>query len=380
MNLLIAPDSFKESLSSAQAALQIEAGFREIFPDVRCVRIPLADGGEGTVEALVTATAGRIEQVQVSGPLGEPVEAFFGVCGNGRTAVIEMAAASGLALVSPALRNPMKTTTYGTGELIRAALDLGIRHLIIGIGGSATCDGGAGMLQALGAKLRDKDGKDLVQGGAALSHLHSIDLDGLDRRLGECDIEVACDVDNPLTGPKGAAAVFGPQKGATQAMVAQLDAALGHYARVIKDGLGVEVADLPGAGAAGGLGAALMTVLKARLRPGIRVVMEATELDKAILQCDLVITGEGRLDSQSLHGKTPIGVARLAKQLGKPVIVIAGSLSLDASSAKARGIDAAFSMVPGVCTLETALAQAETNLRNLARNLAATLRLGMALR
>ncbi|MEF2072900.1 glycerate kinase [Consotaella aegiceratis] len=376
MKIVIAPDSFKESLSAADVAKAIEAGFREVFPDADYVRIPVADGGEGTVEAMVATTGGAIMRQSVTGPLGEPVEAFYGLSGDGTMAVIEMAAASGLMQVEPGRRDPLTTTTYGVGELIRAALDHGSRRFIIGIGGSATNDGGAGMVQALGGRLLDGDGQDLGFGGGALGALARIDVTGMDPRLADCRIEVACDVDNPLTGPKGASAIFGPQKGATPEMVETLDANLSHYAERIAADLGIDVAEQTGAGAAGGLGAAMLAFLKAELRPGIDIVTEAVGLDAAVGDADLVITGEGRIDAQTAHGKTPIGVARVARRHGKPVIGIAGSLSADAGAVHAHGIDAVFSAIDRITAIDEAMAEAATNVQSRARNVAATLRLG----
>jgi len=376
MKIVIAPDSYKESLSAAEVALAIEAGFREVFPEARFCRLPVADGGEGTVDAMVAATGGRRIVVQVTGPLGQPVEAFYGLTGDGATAVIEMAAASGLALVPPGLRNPLLTTSVGTGELIRAALDSGARHLIVGIGGSATNDAGAGMLQALGVSLVDGAGEALGPGGGGLGALAQIRIDGLDPRLASCCIEVACDVDNPLTGERGASAVFGPQKGATPAMVQRLDANLAHFAAVLQQTLGVAVADVPGAGAAGGMGAALLGVLGACLRPGIEIVTAALGLEAAVADADLVIVGEGRLDAQSLGGKAPLGVARIARRHGKPVIAIAGGLGDDVAALQAHGIEAAFSVVRRPCSLDEALAGAAGNLHAAARNIAAALRIG----
>ena len=322
MKIVIAPDSYKESLTAIEVATEIEAGFREIFPQAKYVKLPMADGGEGTVAALVAATGGSLVAQEVTGPLGEPIEAYYGLTGDGKTAVIEMAAACGLALVAPQLRNPLKSTTYGVGELIKGALDAGISHLIIGIGGSATTDGGAGMLQALGANLLDHGGHEIGFGGGAWVDLDRIDISNLDSRLKRCRMETACDVDNPLTGPKGASAVFGPQKGATPEMVAQLDDNLAHFAALIDRDLGVQVDNLPGAGAAGGMGAALRAFCGSVLRPGIDIVMETVGLEGAVQGADLVITGEGRIDSQTIHGKAPIGVARVAKRFGKPVIAM----------------------------------------------------------
>ena len=380
MKIVIAPDSYKESLTALEVATEIEAGFREVFPEAQYLKVPMADGGEGTVAAMVAATGGRLVPLRVTGPLGEPVQAFYGLTGDGATAIVEMAAASGLALVPAMLRNPLITTSFGTGELLAAALDAGARHLIIGIGGSATNDGVAGMLQALGVKLQGRGGEEIGFGGGCLASLERIDACGLDPRLKGCRIEAACDVDNPLTGPKGASAVFGPQKGATPEMVAQLDENLARYAGIISRDLGVKVDRVPGAGAAGGMGAALLAFLGASLRPGIEIVIEAVGLEGSIREADLVLTGEGRIDSQTVHGKTPIGVARVAKRHGKPVIGIAGSLSSDASVVNEHGIDALFSVLGGVCTLEEAFQHAGPNVRMAARNVAAVVKLALGMR
>jgi len=376
MKFVIAPDHYKESLTALAVASQIEAGFREIFPHAVYVKIPMADGGEGTVEAMVAATKGKIIRATVTGPLGRPVDAFYGLTGDGLTAVIEMAAASGLVLVPPAERDPLRATTFGTGELIKAALDAGARRFLIGIGGSATNDGGAGMARALGASFVDAHGAELAFGGGALSELARIDVAKLDPRLRDCHIDVACDVDNPLTGPQGASAIFGPQKGATPAVVAQLDRNLIRYAERIRLDLGKSVAEVPGVGAAGGLGAGLLAFLHARLRPGIEIVTEALGLDAIVADADLVITGEGRIDGQTVHGKTPVGVAHVAKRHGKPVIAIAGCLTKDAELVYGCGIDAIFSVLSAACTKEQALAAGAANLRLAARNIAASVRIG----
>jgi len=380
MKIVIAPDSFKESLSAQEVAEKIEAGFKAIYPGAHYVKLPMADGGEGTVEAMVAATGGRTVAVQVTGPLDTPVEAFYGVTGDETTAVIEMAAASGLALVPSELRNPLKTTSFGTGELIRRALDDGLRRLIIGIGGSATNDGGAGMLQALGVKFLEQNGRQEIGfGGGALEALAEIDPSGLDPRLQECHVLVACDVDNPLIGPRGASAVFGPQKGASPEMVARLDENLGHFARLVNRDLHRDIAAVPGAGAAGGMGAALMAFLDAELRPGVEIVIEAIGLDDALAGADLVITGEGRIDGQTIYGKAPAGVARLAKQHGLPVIGFAGSLTPEAEVVYEHGLDAIFSVVNRPCSLGQAFSDAGHNLRMTARNVAATIKLAIDL-
>jgi glycerate kinase len=381
MKIVIAPDSFKESLSALQVAQAIEAGMREVWPDAAYVKVPVADGGEGTVQAMIDATGGRRVDVRVTGPLGQTVDAFYGRAGGeDGLAVIEMAAASGLEGVPPDLRDPRTATSRGTGELIRAALDAGARRFVLGVGGSATNDGGAGMLQALGVRLLDDAGNDIGPGGAALAQLARIDASGLDARVREADFRIACDVDNPLTGPRGASAVFGPQKGATPAMVAQLDAALAHYADIVKRDLGRDVAQMPGAGAGGGIAAAMVVFLDGQLRPGIEIVTEAVGLDAAVRDADLVVTGEGRIDGQTVNGKTPMGVARVARRHGKPVVAIGGSLAPDADAVHAQGIEVVVAAVARPCSVADALAGADANLRRAARNLAAALALGARLR
>jgi glycerate kinase len=377
MKIVIAPDSYKESLSATEVAQAIEKGFREIFPDALYVSVPVADGGEGTVEAMIAATQGAEHHAVVTGPLGEKVNACWGMSGDGKTAFIEMAAASGLALVPPALRNPLVTTSRGTGELILSALDKGARNIIIGIGGSSTNDGGAGMVQALGAKLCDANGKEIGYGGGSLMALNSIDLSGLDPRLKSCTLRVACDVTNPLVGEKGASRIFGPQKGADEGMILELDANLSHYADVIRTSLRIDVKHVPGAGAAGGMGAALMAFLGAELRSGIEIVTQALNLEEHIHDCTWVVTGEGRLDSQSIHGKVPVGVANVAKKYHKPVIGIAGSLTKDVGVVHQHGIDAVFSVLTSIGSLEEAFRGAFDNIYRASRNIAATLQMGM---
>lgn len=379
MKIVIAPDSYKESLSALEVATAIERGFREIWPEADYVKLPVADGGEGTVDAMIAATQGRLIHVDVTGPLGEPVNAFYGISGDEQCAFIEMAAASGLEQVPPTQRNPLKTTSWGTGELIRHALDNGVRHIIIGIGGSATNDGGAGMVQALGAKLLDRDDNPIAPGGGALETLARIDIRELDSRLADCHIEVACDVSNTLIGEKGASAVFGPQKGATKEMIARLDSGLEHYAQLIARDLDIQVLELAGGGAAGGMGAGLYAFCGAQLRQGIEIVTDALKLDEQIADADLVITGEGRIDSQTIHGKVPVGVARIAKRYNKPVIGIAGSLTADVGVVHEHGLDAVFSVIYTICTLEEALDNAAENVRMSARNIAATLKAGQSL-
>ncbi|MEH6986432.1 glycerate kinase [Cytobacillus firmus] len=375
MKIVIAPDSFKESLSALEAANAIERGFKSIFPDAQYKKMPMADGGEGTVQSLVDATYGRMIERTVTGPLGEPVKAFFGLMGDGKTAVIEMAAASGLHLVPSEKRNPLLTSTRGTGELITAAMDTGVQHIIIGIGGSATNDAGAGMIQALGGKLLDKTGSEIGPGGGAIAQLAAIDMSELDSRLRNVLIEVACDVDNPLTGPRGASAVFGPQKGATPEMVQLLDRNLGHFADVVENALGKSFRDTEGAGAAGGIGGSLLAFLNADLKRGIDIVLDAVNFEEEVKGADLVITGEGRIDSQTIYGKTPIGVAKAAKKHGIPVIGLAGSLSDDSHIVHDHDIDALFSIVPGVITLPDAFEKAALYMERTARNIAAIMKM-----
>jgi glycerate kinase len=315
---------------------------------------------------------------EVAGPLGQPVTAFYGLMGDGVTAVIEMAAASGLELLKPEQRDALHASTYGTGQLIRAALAAGARRFILGVGGSATNDGGAGMLQALGARLLDAEGQELAAGGAALAQLATIDLAQFDARLAECSFQIACDVDNPLVGPEGASAVFGPQKGASPEQVLQLDAALQRYADVLASQFGQQVAQLPGAGAGGGIAAAMLVFLHGRMRPGVRSA-QAVGLAEAIASADLVLTGEGRIDGQSVHGKTPVGVARLAQQYGKPVVAIGGCLGNGVELVYQHGIVASVAAVSRPCTVAQALAEARQNLQLAARNVAALLKLGQDL-
>lgn len=379
MKIVIAPDSYKESLSALDVATAIERGFKEIFPDAEYVKLPVADGGEGTVEAMVAATHGRKVKVNVTGPLGEPVAGFYGISGDEQSAFIEMAAASGLELVPAVKRDPLITTSWGTGELIRHALDAGVKHIIIGLGGSATNDGGAGMVQALGAKLMDAQDNVLGQGGGELEKLERIDVSALDPRLKSCRIEVACDVTNPLTGDQGASAIFGPQKGATPEMITRLDNALHRYAKIIQRDLDMDVLTLAGGGAAGGMGAGLYAFCGAELRRGIEIVTDALHLAEHVADADLVITGEGRIDSQTVHGKVPVGVAKVAKGYNKPVIGIAGSLTADVGIVHQHGLDAVFSVIYSICSLDDALKNAAENVRMTARNVAAVLKAGQRL-
>ncbi|WNB92604.1 glycerate kinase [Bacillus sp. NEB1478] len=377
MKIVIAPDSFKESLTAAEVCSAIESGFQKVLPDAEYVHVPIGDGGEGTVQSVVDATGGRIVAVEATGPLGNKVEAFYGITGDGKTAVIEMAAASGLHLVPWELRNPLITTTFGTGELILDALDKKVERIVLGLGGSATNDGGAGMAQALGAKFSDVNGKELSYGGEALGELLSIDVSGLDPRLKSVKVDVACDVTNPLTGPLGASAVFGPQKGATPEMVVLLNNCLTRYAEVIERNLAIDVDQLPGAGAAGGLGAGVVAFLEGELQSGIDLVLDVVGFEKTVRDADLVITGEGRIDSQTVQGKAPVGVAKRAKSVVRsvPVIAIAGSIGEGYEAVYEHGIDAVFSVVNGVVTLEKALADGAVNVEQTAQNIARVLKM-----
>ncbi len=357
MKIVIAPDSFKESLSAPEVAAAIARGWQRVFPEAECLLRPMADGGEGTVDALLAAVGGERRECWVRGPMGEPVRAHWGWLGEG-TAVIEMAAASGLHWVPREQRDARVASSFGTGELIAEALQAGATRIILGLGGSATNDAGAGLLQALGMRFLDDQGSELAAGGAALAALDQLDLSGLDARLLQVQIEVAADVDNPLCGARGASAVFGPQKGATPEQVAELDTALGRFARIAAATLGEDHAEYPGVGAAGGLGFAARAFLKATFRPGIELVAELSGLAEAVQGADLVITGEGRMDAQTLHGKTPVGVARVAQDAGVPVIALAGSLGEDYQALYDAGIEAAFSLAPGPLSLEQAMAAA----------------------
>jgi glycerate 2-kinase len=357
MRIVVAPNAFKGSLSALDAAEAIRLGVLGAMPDADIVVVPIADGGDGTVEALVASTDGQRRVLRVRGPLGEPVDADYGLIDGDSTAVVEMAKAAGLALVPAARRDPRITTTYGVGELLQHAFEAGARHFIVGIGGSATNDGGAGMAQALGYHLLDEQGRELSPGGLALRRLARIEVGEVHSDWRQAHVEVACDVTNPLTGPTGASAVYGPQKGASPEMVSELDAALGRFAEVIRRDLGIDVEHLPGAGAAGGLGAGLVAFTGAHLGPGAEMMMEALKLDERLKGAALVITGEGRLDSQTARfGKGPAAVARHARNAGIRVIGIGGGLADERELAQLfDGVEAA---ITEPCTLEEALSQA----------------------
>ncbi len=370
MKVVIAPDSFKDSLSAQGVAETIALGLAQVWPQATLVKCPMADGGEGTVESILAACAGELRRSRVRGPLGAPVEAAWGWLPHTQTAIIEMAEASGLQLVPPGQRDACISSTFGTGELIRAALDAGAQRVILAIGGSATNDGGAGAMHALGLKLLDAQNQALVPGGLALAQLARLDLSGLDPRLAQVRFDIAADVNNPLCGPHGASAIFGPQKGASPAQVQQLDQALGHFAERCAQALGKDVRDEPGSGAAGGLGFAAKAFLGAQFQAGVEVVAELVGLADAVKDADLVITGEGRFDAQTLRGKTPFGVARIAKQHGVPVVVIAGTLGDGYQELYDHGIDAAFAVTSGPMTLEQACAEAPRLLRERATDIA----------
>jgi glycerate 2-kinase len=379
LRIVIAPDSYKGSLSAVEVAESMERGIRKVFPDAQIRKIPIADGGEGTVAALTASTGGRTLTEIVEDPLGRSIPAEWGILGDGRTAVIETAAASGLNLVPKDRRDPRIASSFGTGLLIKAALDAGLRKIIIGLGGSATNDGGAGMITALGAVFLDESGNELPPGGSALINLHKIDLSNLDARLKATEITVACDVDNPLCGPRGASAVYGPQKGATPEIVNELDSALSHYAGIAAKATGKNVSELPGSGAAGGLGAGLMLFTNAVLRPGIDIVIEATDLSRIIQEADLVLTGEGNTDFQTAFGKAPMGVAGIAKKHGKPVICLSGGLGAGANDLLGLGIDALMSIANGPMTLEQCMESADRLIEGAAERLARLIRMGISL-
>ncbi|MGB9867429.1 MAG: glycerate kinase [Bacillota bacterium] len=378
MRIVVAPDSFKGSASAVQVGEAMAAGLRKVWPDAEVDVVPLADGGQGTVEAMVRATGGHTRTVRVTGPLGEPVAATYGILPDG-TVVVEMAQASGLTLVEPIRRNPLLTTTYGTGELIRHALDSGARSIIVGIGGSATNDGGAGMAQALGVGLYDENGKPIGFGGGELARLRAVDLSGLHPGIKTASIVVACDVDNPLCGPTGASATYGPQKGATPEMVDQLDRALAHFADVVEAAIGRSLRNVPGAGAAGGLGFGLMAFLGAKLQPGIKIVASATRLEERVGKAHLVVTGEGQTDWQTAHGKTVAGVAEIARSQGVPVLVISGGLGKGYESLYDRGVAAMIPIVQRPMELAEAMAHAIELIEGAAERAARLMELGRML-
>ena len=377
MRIVVAPDSYKGSVSAVGTASAMEKGIKAVFPEAEVIKVPIADGGEGTVEALVTATNGQIIYQDVIGPLGCTISSYWGILGDGETAVIEMAAASGLPLVPNEKRDPRVTTTYGTGQLIKAALDRGLKKIIIGIGGSATNDGGCGMAQALGGKFLDANGQELSYGGAALAKLNKVDLSDMDVRLASTVIIVACDVDNPLCGPKGATAVYGPQKGASPEMVIELDAALKNFASIVGEATGKNIAEYPGAGAAGGLGAGLLFFTNAVLRPGVEIVLETTGFESLVKSAQLVITGEGRTDFQTAFGKAPVGVAKLAKKYNVATVCLSGGLGQGCEDVLKQGIDGLMSTVPCPMTLEECIEQGAELIEMGTKRLCQVIKVGM---
>ena len=372
MKIVIAPDSFKGSLTAKQAADAIHTGLKRVFPNADYEIVPMADGGEGTVQSLVDATQGSFRQATVLNPLGQPVSAEYGLLGDQQTAVIEMAAASGIQFVNEETKNPLLTTTYGTGQLMLDAMHHGAREIIIGIGGSATTDGGQGMAEALGVKFLDAQGQPITRGGGGLADLATIDVSGLDPLVAQTKVRIASDVTNPLVGDTGSAAVFGPQKGATPAMVATLAANLAHYAAIIKSTLGKDLADFPGAGAAGGLGAGLLAFTDSQMEKGVEIVVRETHLKERAAGADYAFTGEGAIDFQTQYGKTPMGTAQAVKAASPhaKVIGVAGNVGAGIDQLYGLGIDAIFGILPGVVDLPTAIATGQENLARTAENIA----------
>lgn len=374
MKIIIASDSYKGSCSTIEVANSIERGFRRIYKDLDVVKIPVADGGEGTVDALVIGTNGRYEEVEVMGPLGDPLIARYGII-HGEIAVIEMAAASGLTLITKDRLNPLITTTYGTGQLIKAAMEKGIRKILIGLGGSATNDGGVGMAQALGFSFKDEAGKEISFGGGDLGNIVTIDISGANQLLNETEIIAISDVENPLCGASGASFIFGPQKGASKDMVELLDNNLSYFGKLIKDQLGMDVIDVRGAGAAGGLGAGLIAFANSTIQPGIEKVLDIANIDLHLQDADLVITGEGKIDGQSKYGKVPVGVAKRALKYDVPIIAIVGSVGNGASEVYAYGIDLITDIINKPMTLDEAMENVEALLEDAAENVARILKM-----
>lgn len=358
MKIIVAPDSFKGSLSAVEAANAIDKGIKKAFPDAETVLIPVADGGEGTLETLVTATEGEMKHVIVTDPLGNKVEAGYGILGDKKTCVIEMAAASGLTLLSEEELSPLAATTYGTGQLIKQALDDGFTSFVVGLGGSATNDGGAGMLQALGLRILDAEGNEIGYGGDALGKIASIEIDSFDPRIKDCQFLIASDVENPLIGLNGASHIFGPQKGATPEMIEQLDQNLAHFADQVAKVTGIKLHDMPGAGAAGGIGGAFQAFFPCELERGIDVVLEYSNINQFLTGTDLVITGEGKVDGQTASGKTPLGVAQTAQRQGVPTIILAGSAGDDTAVLHDFGVVSIHSIVNKPMTLEESMRNA----------------------
>ncbi|PTX16287.1 glycerate kinase [Halanaerobium congolense] len=375
MRILVAPDSFKGSLTAMEVAKNIKKGINSYDSKIDVELLPMADGGEGTVQSLVDATNGEIIEKEVNGPLGNKVKAFYGLLGDQKTAVIEMAAASGLPLVPEGKKNPLKTTTYGTGELIASALDAGAQKIIIGIGGSATNDAGVGMAQALGAEILDAEEQQIDFGGGNLDKIEKINLDKLDSRLQDVEVVVACDVDNPLYGKDGAAYVYAPQKGADPEMVKILDQNLRHFNQIAIKELNKDINKIPGAGAAGGLGAGLVAFLDAELKAGVDIVLDIIDFESYLKDVDLVITGEGMLDGQSIYGKTPVGVSRSAAKKDIPVIAIAGTLGEGVEKILDYGINSYFSIIDRPAELKEIIEESPELLANLSEQIIRTIQI-----
>ncbi len=380
MRIVLAPDSFKGSMSATKACLAMQDGIRSVVRDAEIVHLPMADGGEGTIESLVHALGGSVREAAVRDPLGREVLASYGVLADGRTAVVEMAQASGHTLLAKEERNPLAASTYGTGQLISRCLDEGYRNVLLGLGGSATNDGGTGMMRALGVRLLDGEGVELPEGGGALGKLKRIDLSGIDPRLAETKVTAVTDVRNVLCGDEGASRIFGPQKGATEDDILVLDDALAVYAAVVKEQLGIDVATVPGAGAAGGMGAGAFAFLGAELRPGFDLLAEIYRFREWIADADLVITGEGRLDRQTLSGKVISGVCRHSREVGVPVIALCGAVTLPSSEMDKLGLAASLSIVRGPCELSEAVANAYEWTRDRTEQLMRLIMLGGRLR
>ncbi|MEH6991380.1 glycerate kinase [Neobacillus drentensis] len=373
---LLAPDSFKESMTAKEVCVAMEIGIKRAIPDAECIHVPMADGGEGTVQSLVDATGGSLIKKEVTGPLGIPVMAQYGILGDGKTGVIEMASASGIHYVTKETKNPFITTTFGTGELIRDCIEQGITDIILGIGGSATNDGGTGMAAALGYKFLDKNGNELPLGGGYLDKLDIIDNSNVIPQLKDINILVASDVTNPLCGERGASAVFGPQKGATPEMVQILDKNLRHYSKVVKEQIGIDMIDIPGAGGAGGLGGGLLAFTNATMKKGIEIVIEYTNLKEKLQNVDYCFTGEGGIDFQTKFGKAPYGVAQAAKSVnsGIKVVALAGYVGQDVETLYNEGFDAIFGIVPGAADIDTLLAQGKENVARTSESIARLLK------
>ena len=375
---ILAPDSFKESMTAEQACFAMQRGIQKVIADAKFIHVPMADGGEGTVDALVAARNGRKVAIEVSGPLTDQrIQTYFGLIENDQTAVIEMAMANGIHLIEKSQRNPLITSTLGTGEMIKAALDLGVSKIIIGLGGSVTNDAGAGMAQALGAKFLDQHDNDVALGGGQLNQIQRIDISNLDSRLKNIDIIIASDVNNPLYGENGASAVFAPQKGASTKMVEILDQNLQYFAELVESTLNLKKQDVAGAGAAGGLGFGLMALAGATIRSGVEIVIEETKLAEKIAQADYVFTGEGGIDFQTKFGKTPFGVAQVAKRLNKPAIAFSGYIGEGIEELYDEGFTAIVGIVEGACDLQTALRNGEKNLERTCENVARILSMNL---